>query len=320
MNILVTGGTGFIGSYVVRDLLSEGNNVVIYELLPNFDIIEKITPDEKRKKVTFEKGDITDMACLFRVIKNYNIEKVVHLAGLLMQGCEDNPSLAIRVNCVGTDNVFAACNLLSIQRVVWASSIAVYGGPEVYDEDILDNDSNHKPHFVYGACKSFNEFMAEFYLREKGLNHVGLRFNVVYGPGKYSTGTRGSGAAFVSELIDKPVLSQELCSVPYGDGALDWLYVEDASRSVCLALRPEARGGVYNICGEYRSIQDVASYVKSLLPEANIELQPGEWLFCGKYDMSEAQQGIGYWPKYNMEEGVRQTINFLRREKGLSIV
>ena len=220
MNTLVTGGTGFIGSYVVRDLLLEGHNVVIYDLLPNFDLLERITPIEQREKLQFERGDINDMACLLRVLKDYNIDKVVHLAALLMQGCEDNPSLAIRVNCEGTDNLFVACTLLNIQKVVWASSIAVYGDTEEYDEDVLSNDSNHKPHFFYGACKSFNEFLADYYLKKKGLKHVGLRFNVVYGPGRYSTATRGSGATFASELIEKPALSQELCSVPYGDGAV----------------------------------------------------------------------------------------------------
>jgi UDP-glucose 4-epimerase len=317
MNILVTGGTGLIGSYVVRDLLLEGHSVVIYDLLPNTALIERITTLEYREKFKLEIGDVNDLPCLLRALKDYKIESVVHLAYILLAGSEANPSLAIRVNCEGTNNVFEASLFLGIQKVVWGSSISVYGNPEEYQEEILRNNSAHKPNNVYGACKSFNEFMADYYFRKKGLNHVGLRFNVVYGAGKISTLTRGTGAGFVSELTEKPVLSNELCEVPYGDDAMNWLYVEDASRAVSLGLHQGTQTGTYTICGDYRSIQDVASYVKEILPEAKIQLQPGRYGFCGKYDMTEAQEGIGYWPQYTMEEGIRKTINFLRKEKGL---
>lgn len=317
MNILVTGGTGFIGSYVVRDLLLERHNVVIYDLLPNTALLERITTPEQRKEVKLEIGDLTDLPCLLRVLKQHKIESVVHLAYILLAGSEANPSLAIRVNCEGTNNLWESSLLLDIKKVVWGSSISVYGNPEEYPEEILRNDSNHKPNSVYGACKSFNEFMADYYFRKKGLNHVGLRFNVVYGPGKISTLTRGTGAGFASELIEKPALTHEVCEVPYGDDAVNWLYVEDASKAVCVALRQGSQSGTYTICGDYRPMRDVASYVRKILPEAKIQLQPGRYGICGKFDMTEAQKGIGYWPQYAMEEGVRKTINFLRKEKGL---
>jgi nucleoside-diphosphate-sugar epimerase len=320
MNILVTGGTGFIGSYVVRDLLSERHNVVIYDLLPNTALIERITTLEQRKEIKLEIGDITDLPCLLRALKQHKIESVVHLAYILLGGSEANPSLAFRVNCEGTNNLWEASLVLGIKKVVWGSSISVYGKPEEYREEILSNASNHKPNSVYGACKSFNEFMADYYFRKKGLDYAGLRFNVVYGPGKMSTLGRGTGVTFASELIEKPALTHELCEVPFGDDAINWLYVEDASNSVRVALREGTQAGTYTICGDYRPMRDVAAYVRKILPEAKIQLQPGLYEICGKFDMTEAQKAIGYWPQYAMEEGVRKTINFLRKEKGLSPV
>lgn len=317
MNILVTGGTGFIGSYVVRDLLLEGHNVVIYDLYPNPALLERIATPEQRKKVKIEIGDVTDLPCLLRVLKGHKIESVVHLAYMLSAGSDASPSSAIRVNCEGTNNLWESSLLLDIKKVVWGSSASVFGNPEEHPEEIIRNNSYHKPESIYAACKSFDEFMADYYFRKRGLNHVGLRFNFVYGPGKIYTLTRSAGAGFVFELIEKPALSQELCEVPFGDDAVNWLYVEDASNSVRVALRQGTQTGTYTICGDYRPMRDVAAYVRKILPEAKIQLQPGRSGICGKFDMTEAQEGIGYWPQYAMEEGVRKTINFLRKEKRL---
>jgi UDP-glucose 4-epimerase len=317
MNVLVTGGTGFIGSYTVRALIAEGHQVLVYDLVPNEGLLARILSPEERRNVRVESGDVTDLTALLRILKNQRIEGVVHLAYLLQQGSEDNPSLAVRVNCQGTNNVFEASLRHGIDKVVWGSSIGVYGHPEEYPEEVLRGDSPHKPHFFYGACKSFNEFMADFYLRKRGLKHVGLRFNLVYGPGRYSTASRGSGASFASELIEKPVLSGEACSVPYGNDSFNWLYVEDAATSAALGVQRESRPGTYTICGDYRPLREVAAYVKKLLPRTKINIGVERYGFCWRHDMTEAREGIGYWPKYTMEEGVKKTINFLRKEKGL---
>ncbi|MEW6266260.1 MAG: NAD(P)-dependent oxidoreductase [Thermodesulfobacteriota bacterium] len=310
MNVLVTGGAGFIGSYVVRDLAALGHDVVVYDLRPKSELLKKIIPPGQQKTIQFETGEITDQEAIVRVLKTHDIAFVVHLAYMLMEASELNPALAVRVNGQGMTCLFEACLHQGVRRVVWGSSVAVFGDTDEYEQEILSGDAAYRPHTIYGICKVFNEFLAKYY-QQKGLPNVGLRFNLVYGPGRSLV--HGTGAGFVSELIEKSALSEEWSSIPYGDDAMNWLYVEDAARAVGLALREESRCGIYTICGEYRSLRDVASLVKKIIPGANIRLQPGRYGFSWKHDMKEALEAIGYWPQYSLEEGVSKNIDYVRR-------
>lgn len=321
MTYLITGGTGFIGAYVVRDLLKQGERVVCFDIDPNPRLLGALLSADELDKITLVRGDITDWAQLFHALKEHHVDKVVHLASLLTSSSETNFPLALRVNCQGTNNVFEGAALLGLEKVVWASSVAVFGPRSIGPDGVVLNEAPHDPQTVYGACKSYNEQMALHYVRKYDLDVIGLRFTLVYGYGKEDTIARGTGVEYLNELIDKPALEQGPCVVPYGDDQMDWLYVEDVARAVVLACQAgKTRTKAFTVRGDLRPMREVFDYVRGLLPKADMTLQPGRYRQTWQFDGTATQHEIGYAPTYTIEEGIKRNINMLRQGAGLPLV
>ncbi len=325
MAYLVTGGTGFIGAYVVRDLLRSGERVVCFDIAPNPRLLQDVVGEEHPDGLTIIRGDVTDAAQVFRALQEHGVDRVVHLASLLSTSSEENFPLALRVNCQGTNNVFEGAALLGVKKVVWASSVAVFGPKSRGIGGIVANDAQHDPRSVYGSCKSFNEAMALHYVSKYGLDVVGLRYSLVYGYGKTETLARGTGVTYLSDLIDKPALGQGPCVVTGGDDHPDWLYVEDVARAVLMADRASKTATkAFNVVGDFRPTREMFDHVRSLLPDAGMTLQPGGQMGGASnpwnYDGSAAREEIGYVPEFKIEEGVKRNINMLREKAGLAPV
>jgi len=308
MSYLVTGGTGLIGAYITRFLAEEGEEVVVYDVDPRHDILECLLSKEERGLVKVVKGDVTDLAHLIRTAKGYNSTKIIHMAALLSTASSANPVLAVRINCCGTVNVLEMARILGLKKVVYASSNTVFGAAEKYAEDYIANDAPHYPSTLYGACKSFNERLAEHYFNE-GVDNVGLRFPVVYGMGH----REGASATITEELMIKPALGKP-GRVPCGEDTLNWLYVEDAARAVVMASKKATtKTKVFNVDGEVCPVRVAADYVRKIVPGADITLLPGYTGFTGKFDTSMIREEIGYRPQWPLEKGIEQVINEVRK-------
>jgi nucleoside-diphosphate-sugar epimerase len=318
MNYLVTGGTGFIGAYVVRDLVKSGHHVVCFDIAPNAQLLADVVPTEPLRGVTVARGDVTDWSQLFHALREHRVDKIIHLASLLTSSSEANFPLALKVNCQGTNHVFEGAALLGLEKVVWASSVAVFGPRSIGADGIVLNDAPHDPQTVYGACKSYNEQMALHYARKYDLDVIGLRFTLVYGYGKTETVARGTGVGYLSELIDKPALEQGPCVIPYGDDQMDWLYVEDVARAIVLASQAgKTRTKAFTVRGDLRPMREVFDYVRRLLPKADMTLQSGRYRQTWQFDGSATRTEIGYAPEFTIEEGIKRNINMLRQRAGL---
>jgi UDP-glucose 4-epimerase len=310
---LVTGGCGFIGSYVIRDLLEEGAKVIVYDFKIDKGVLKKIINQEKLAEVMFVQGEILDSFHLMNIIKAHKISRIIHLASLMTFAAEENPPMAIDVISKGTLNVFEAARILEIEKVVWASSIAVFGAYGNHGEERIRNDAAHRPNTMYGACKSLNEYIASAYVDKYGMDIVGLRYTLAYGPGRVGT----SKSAFATEMIRKGAL-QEPHEVPYGDDAIDWLYVEDISKlTVTVSKSQKTETRVFNTRGDLRPVKEVVDYIKGLVPEAQFTLGKGTFGICWNFDTTRLEEEIGFKPKYSMERGVLKTLNTFRREAGL---
>jgi len=219
--------------------------------------------------------------------------------------------LAVRVNIQGQVAVLEAARLFDLKKVVWASSVVVFGSRSFHTQRVLPNDAPHHPVNLYGATKSFDEFLTQLYIDEWNVDAVGMRFTVVYGPGR----VRGA-SAFVNELV-KPALG-EPASVPFGDDVVDWQYVEDIAELLvkCIDL-PKTRIPVFNTRFDVRSIREAGAYVASLIPSADITYEPGEFGIAWELDDSDLQEEIGFEPKFSMERGLRKVMEHARREAGL---
>lgn len=316
MNYLVTGGCGFIGSHVLRQLKRQGHNPVGYDLYPSKTSIEQVLTPEELREITIIQGGLDDRDNLIRVMKENHIDVVLHLAGVLGDIAEKDPEQAVKVNILGTINIFEAALACGIKRVVWASSQSVFGMPDFYQElyhtDLVPNDVVLKPTLVYGATKVFNEFLGEWYYKNRGLETIGLRYTMVFGIARM----RGAGQ-YATNLINKPA-EGEKGVVENGDTAPNWIYVEDAARATILASQcPNPTTRSFTIGGETKSIRALRDYILTLLPEADIELQPGVFPAAYNLDCSAAEAELGYRYEYTAEEGVRTTINLIREKRGL---
>ena len=132
---------------------------------------------------------------------------------------------------------------------------------------------------------------------------------------------RGFFATIVQELIVNPALGKP-GRVPHGDAVVGWSYVDDPARATVMASKvPMTKTKSYSIMGDVRSVKEVADYVGEIVPDADITTLPGT--FTGdpvKFDTSLIEEEIGYRPQWSMERGIKETINTIRKEHGLSLI
>ena len=185
MRILVTGGQGCIGAWVVKNLLDRGLDVLIYDADLAPVRLSLIAPPEQIRNSVVETGRIEDSARLKALVKDGGITHIVHLAAVLMPFCQAQPADGGMVNVMGTLNVFeAARDAGRPVRVVYASSSAVWGPEEAYGSGKLTEDDPLKPSTHYGVFKQANEGNARVFYLTNGISSVGLRPWTVYGVGR----------------------------------------------------------------------------------------------------------------------------------------
>lgn len=310
MSVLITGGTGFIGAHVARRLIREGQRVVTLDNLPS-NVIHGVLAPEELSQISLVTGDVTSLRDVGHAIRDNQVDRVVHLPSLLHPASNDNPPLAIQVNVQGQATILEAARLFDLEKIVWASSVVVFGSRSSHTERVLSNNAPHHPMHMYGATKSFDEFLTNHYVSEWGVDALGLRFTIVYGPGR----VRGA-SAFVNELV-KAALG-EPAVVPFGDDVVDWQYVEDIADLVVKCLHvPKTRTSVFNTRFDVRSIREAGDYIRKLVPGARISYEPGEFGIAWELDDSVLQAEIGFEPQFTMERGLRASVDHARREAGL---
>ena len=307
MSYLITGGSGCVGSYVIRDLLARGERIVNYDFNQQQHILRQVVPPEALTDLVSVTGDVTDLPHLARTVREHKVEAIVHLASLQIPASNANPPLAERINVGGLLNVLEAARLLDVRKVVWSSSVAVFGTAEEYGNEPVANGAHHRPQSVYGACKSLGEYLLNYYHDTYGLDVVGLRYTAIYGVGREAGRT-----SFTTEMIRK---AAELApyQVPFGDDKIDWQYVEDVSRVTIRALEVgRTKTRVFNTRGEVRSVADGVGYLKKLEPRAELTLLPGRFGIAWEYDSEPARTELGFEPEFSMEQGIEKTLEYYR--------
>lgn len=303
MTYLVTGGTGFIGAYVIRDLLEKGDSVVSFDASPDLTIMEYANDPRKMEKIIRVSGDLLDLPLLLNTIREHRVERIVHMASLQIPASDANPRAALKINCEGTLNILEACRVLDVNRLVWASSIAVFGPPELYGEKPVANDAPHHPVSVYGACKSLNEYIAKHYFEKYGVDSIGLRFTDVYGIGRI----RGK-SSFTTKMIEMAAKGEPY-TVPYGDDLVDWQYIEDVSSLVTKAskLHQKTKTRVFNTQGDVRPVVESVSYLREIAKNAKLDVEGGKFGIAWRYDTTRLKEEVGFEPQYTMERGIEKT-------------
>jgi nucleoside-diphosphate-sugar epimerase len=311
MRVLITGGYGFIGAWIIRNLLARSDRVWVFDLKEDPRRLRQILPDAEVRKVEFVQGDVTDLPALRTAIAEHAITHIIHLAGLQVPTCRADPMLGAKVNVLGTLAVFEAVKSVGdqIKRLVYASSAAVFGGPDKYPAGSLSDDVLLVPSTHYGVFKCCNEGNARIYFQDSGVSSVGLRPWTVYGVG------RDLGMTSEPTKAIKSVLLGRAYHISFG-GWSDFQYVDDVAKTFVFSLeRPYTGAKSYNLRGAVITLADFHKALRAVLPEANKLVTLGKTQIAIAYDLSDdsLQKDLGPMPKTPLVDGIRETVEIFRR-------
>jgi len=305
MRVLLTGGYGCIGSWIVRNLLERGDQAWIYDLKEDPRRLRLLLNTDQLRQVAFVPGDVTDLNGLKTALTRHGITHVVHLAGLQVPVCRADPILGARVNVLGTLAVFEAVRALQpqVQRLVYASSAAVFGPPEDYPQTPIPDDVKLTPTTHYGFFKCCNEGNARVYFQDHALSSIGLRPWTVYGVG------RDFGMTSEPTKAIKALALRRSYHISYG-GWQDLQYVDDVAKTFVRCLEvPYSGARSYNLRG---AVVDLPAFHRALCevdPAAGRRITFGERQIAIAYDLDDSalQKDLGPLPRILLVEGVRHT-------------
>lgn len=310
--ILVIGGAGFIGSFVVSELLKyDIKEVIIYD---NFARGKKSYIEEQLKdprcSLFSDGGDIREIDILNSAMKG--MDYVISLAAMWLLHCKDYPRTAFDVNIAGTFNILEACVNNDIKKLIWSSSASVYG--DAVQLPMTESHPFNNKNF-YGASKIAGESMATAFNDRYGLEIIGLRYMNVYGPHQDQT---AAYTGVVPIMLNK-IQAKESPQIN-GDGSqsYDFIYVEDVARANICALNSDIKFGMYNVGTEVQtSIKELCETILKL-KKSNLKViykpytkDDARSLVQNRIGSKvKAEKEINFTYKYNLEQGLQKLIEW----------
>lgn len=312
MNILITGGKGYIGAAMIHQLLGKGHKVICLDLKSSPGRLGDIAT-----RVTMLGGGLPGVKELISLIKEHTIDRIAHMPFFMSA-----PSNAeqiwqeISVMVAGSVDVYEAARGTGVNRVIFPSSIRYFGPQWLHGEVYLNEDSPSLAKSIYGTGKRLNEVVAYHYNMRAGMSIISLRIPCVYGPGG-RVGARGVNIAAVECALNRQAIfphppEEKVCVA----------HIDDVAKAmVLLLLHDNPRHYVYNIGGHTVSYWELASFVREFLPDAQISYDESGGKIELPYlmDYSRIRQEFGFEHR-PLSEGYLDLINATRREAELPVV
>jgi dTDP-glucose 4,6-dehydratase len=315
MNVLLTGGSGFIGSNLVRLALAErpGWRVVNLDKLTYAGNAESLADVESNPRYRFVRGDIANGELVAEIVRSERIDAVMHLAA---ESHVDrsilSPAVFIETNVRGTQVLLEVARELRVKRFLHVSTDEVYGslGPT----GLFTEQTPLAPSSPYSASKAASDLLALAYAHTFGLHVVVTRCSNNYGPFQFPE--KLIPLMIANALEDKPL-------PVYGDGqnVRDWIHVEDHGRGLLAALEQGKPGQVYNFgaSSERRNIE-IVNQVLALVgkPESLIQYVKDRPGHDRRYaiDSTKARRELGWSPRHRFEEALAATVQWYREHRG----
>jgi len=307
MNILITGGCGFIGLRLAEQLLDEGHTVYLFDLHSR--------PSQRTlTEARFIQGNITYPPHLINALGENNIDWLVHLAARLSVPSEEDPWASFEVNVNGTYRALEASRICGVDRFVFASSVATYG---LHLPTVIDDETIQRPVLMYGVTKVFGEQLGSFYRRRFGLDFRSIRLPQVIGPG-----VRTPGIAQCFPLAIEHAARGE----PYEmwvpeDARVPLVYYKDAAAALNALLHAPEEDILtvnYNLAG-ISPMFNASTMVEALrkqIPTASITFSPDPELIevfrnvrdTKEYDDSRLREETGYKPAYDLDDALEDFV------------
>jgi len=268
MATLITGGVGFIGSYLARLLIDEGERPVLFDIaLPRGALLDI------RDRFYYEQGTLSNLSVLLNSIERYNVDRIFHLGGMLSIPSEENPWMAFDANVVGTYNVLEAARIKGVRQILYGSTIATYS--KHISSGSIDDFTIQRPTSMYGCTKVFGELLGSFYARKFDIDFRGVRIPSVVGP--------GAKTAHMS-IYNAWAIEESLKGNPYvllcePETRCPVIYFKDVGRAFVMlagAERAKIETMVYNLAGisPVSSARELVDVICQRIPEARLSFNP----------------------------------------------
>ena len=319
MSVLVTGGTGFVGTHVVAQLAALGETVVALSTEGELDAASKDLLGPATARVTCVGADVLDLDTLCDVMKEHAVDRVIHGAAVTAIGDLEPEAArpAVLVNVGGTATVLEAARRNGVRRLVHLSSASVYGATDPAVP--LEEDAPLVPTGIYGITKRAGEEVVQRYFALFGMSGAVLRLSAPYGPLERPNPLR----TVMSPVFDwcRAALNGDEVELA-DDLERDLTYVADAARCVVLALRKEhLKHPLYNAsCGENLRFSDILEALARVRPGFRFRRKEGGALapffrasLRGPLSMKRTREELGFEPRYDIERGLRRYLGWLER-------
>jgi len=313
--VLITGGSGLIGSHIADLLVVDSNPEII--VFDNFvrGRRENLAWATANGRVQIVTGDIRDTKLLHEVMQG--IDLVFHQAAIRITQCAEEPRLALEVLADGAFNVLETAVAAKVKKVVAASSASVYGLAEQFPTTEKHHPYNNRT--LYGAAKVFNEGLLRSFYEMYGLDYVALRYFNVYGP---RMDIYGAYTEVLIRWMERIAAGQPPLILGDGHQTMDFVYIEDIARANILAAKANITDEVFNVAsGVETSLNDLAA---SLLRVMGSSLQP-EYGPARKVnavprrlaETGNAKQRIGFEAQVGLDEGLRRLVAWWQASKSV---
>ena len=260
----ITGAQGCIGSWIVKALAERGDTPVVFDRSEDTRRLDAIMEQRDLARVQIIAGDITDVSAVGSALEASGARRIIHLAGLQVPTCKVDPVAGAFVNVIGSLNVFESAKAIGAERVVYASSAAVFGAGDA--DSPLDEAAACEPATHYGVFKRTNEGNARVYFLDHGLNSVGLRPLTVYGVNRDTGLTSDPTKAMKAAVLGIPFHIRF-------SGATDFQYVADtAAAFIACADRAPQGARVFNLHGETVEVTRIAQLINQNSPTPDRQL------------------------------------------------
>jgi UDP-glucose 4-epimerase len=318
--ILVTGGTGLVGAYAVGMLLERGERPVVFDIALNERLLKVVGVDVS--KVTMIRGDMMDLPALISAIRDNEVDRIIHLAAFLGEEVQRRPYSGVRLNLMGTVNVFEAARLEKVSRVIFPSSGTVYLGSIGEGLKQIDESIPMNPPSVYAATKASCEFMGRAYAKRYGFEFICLRYvGGLYGPSP--TGLKATREIAIQEMV-RAAVKGEAAQIAWPYAPTEILYGKDAAKGTVLAvLNDRFKDQLFHIGnGQLVGGEEILAAIKRHFPASKIELVRGgnpmpypESRLAS--DFSRSKEQLGYEPDYPIDKAVVDYATTLKKLENL---
>jgi nucleoside-diphosphate-sugar epimerase len=298
---LVTGGTGYVGAETVRQLVNRGEQVIAFDInIVNYRI------EDVEKKIKIVRGDLGNFHEVLNLFKDNKIDAVYHMGSMLSWMSELNPWASFRANVLGTYNVFEACRLFDVPKIMFTSTLGTFG---MGIGGVVSDTTLQRPVNLYGTGKLYVEGLGRWYASKFGLDFRSVRYAHMIGPNVRTPGH------WAPPMIEDAILGEpNLCQFGTPDSVGSWIYVTDAAKAavdILDAPKEKIQMMNYNVAGipPVISARETEAILKKRYPGFKVEYKvntdprppiPSMTVF----DDSNARKEWGWSPVYTTPEAV----------------